>query len=223
MARGVVCRVGWVGVRVPSAQFLDSVRILLGDEAAERLAGTKWRIHGLPISWGKSAIESCLRHMGWEAIPGRPAYDAKERCRVWIVRAANAPPVQSIDFAEDHPPATINKLQSRPRRRQGGTEVFRWTGNRQGRAGGRTQPSPIQPRTAWVRGPNLQNGLNWNQEQAAPLSQGAVHAVGAGQPGDAEMPGEDDIPLAQLHARQLAMAAHADIHSDGEEVEDAVE
>ena len=167
LTRGVLCKEDRVGVRVPNSQFTEACAAILGEEEAQRLSGTIWRVHGLPISWGKAAMESALKSMKWAAIAERPSYDARQRCRVWIIRSNDAPPVQTLDFEVGKAPATINRLEATRRRQTGPNRdtVYSWAGRRATKP--TTHPATVSTRAAppapaapprapaWKQGENL--------------------------------------------------------------------
>jgi len=94
----VTLRVG-LGVRVLAEDYKKVVQ-LIHKERAEQFLGERFKVSGVPLSWGKTALSGFLKDNGWEATP----LDGPERKgfrRTWLVKAAAAPENEVLEFAED--------------------------------------------------------------------------------------------------------------------------
>ena len=152
----VLRRDAGVGVRVPTKDFAQACEILLGREEAAKRIGGQYEIRGLPLAWGRTAVESVLAAIKWEATPERPKYDGSQGTltRSWIVRSVNTPAVLTIEHDPDLQPAVINKVEEwrRPSPKGGGKGVYLWKSQKAGKGKGasagraaREPPAPPAP------------------------------------------------------------------------------
>ena len=96
---GVVSlRVG-LGVRVLSENYQAVVQQIHKENAA-RFLGERFKVSGVPLGWGKTALACFLKEHGWDASP----LDGPERKgfrRTWLVKAAAPPAEEVLEFTED--------------------------------------------------------------------------------------------------------------------------
>ena len=165
-------------MRVKADSFAEACEALLGCEAAKRLVGDRYVLQGVPLCWGRQAMDSALRGIEWDATPERPKYDGSAggiHTRSWFIRSVNAPKVQTIEHDEESPPITINKQEEGTRRPQSQAppRMFVFSSTKKGKGKGtdarvqvpQAPPAPAERApgssarsNAWQQGSNLRTG-----------------------------------------------------------------
>ena len=110
---GVVLRAGGgVGVRAPVAHFAEVCAQVLNPETAARLAGDRYMVTGIPVSWSSAAMASALQRMGWDAHAERGVYESGGATRKCYIRSTNAPPCPTLEHTPGQAPSVINKCDT---------------------------------------------------------------------------------------------------------------
>ena len=83
------------GVRVSPGAYAEVCAKILGDEEAHRLNQTLYEVKGVPLSWGRTDVESALRRqLGWEAtVQPNTYFDRASQVHKWMARA-DFPPIK---------------------------------------------------------------------------------------------------------------------------------